>query len=363
MGEAPGCLHYLGNYGQVRDSLHLSSAVDRTVQVAASLRKDSSLRFFAAHTMERKRTTLLNLHYKREDRWANYIKAAVSVFNDGKHLLRGVNITIFGNIPRHLQLAYPQAMELAAALALRRLSYPHMRDVELLPLLSAAHTAFYETENKTVEFLCMMNAKKDHFLLIDEGKLEVTRLRNSFTKHKIVLFDSRVPLIDAESELRLRRRDVSKGLMELATRKRGTSFRSYDESDLDDLLGALNEEVRRRCLFVVQEIARIKDAWKAIEDKDTATFASAIFHSHEGLSDMYDVSCPETDWLVKRALETPGIMGARLTGRGFGGCVYAFIEESALAAYHKRFEDYERIFGFRPVAHEIHPASPSKLYT
>ncbi|MDR0410140.1 MAG: galactokinase, partial [Spirochaetaceae bacterium] len=355
VGEAPGCLHYLGNYGQLNDALYLSSGIDRYVKVAISLRKDNSLRFFAADAGERKRTTLANLRYKREDRWANYVKTALCIFAEVGCKIRGLNVTISGNIPKHLALSYDQAIEVASALVLRRFFLSNMGDKELLNRLSAAHTSFYEAENKIIEYLCIMNARKNHFLVIDEEKLDVKRVKNPFSKYKIMLFDSRVPHIDVDSELRLRRRDIEKGFEILSKKRQGFSFKDYTAADIDELMGSMNEEARRRCLFVVQEIARIHEAEKALTDKDEDGFARIIFHSHEGLRDMYDVSCPETDWLVKRAQEMPGVIGSRLTGKGFGGCTYAIIRTDVLDEYQKKFDDYERIFGFRPVSYEIQP--------
>ncbi|MDR2796413.1 MAG: galactokinase [Spirochaetaceae bacterium] len=361
VGEAPGCLHYLGDHGQLHDALYFSSSIDRTVQVAISLRKDSSLRFYAADAGERKRTSLANIRYKREDRWANYVKTALFIFSEMGCKVRGLNVTILGNIPKNLSLSSSEAIEVASALVLRRFFLSNMGDKELLGRLNAAHASFYENANNMVNYLCLMYARKNNFLVINEEKLDVTRIKNPFTKYKIMLFDSRVPLIDVESELRLRRKDIEKGFGILSKKRQGFSFKDYTLSDLDELMGALNEEVRRRSLFVVQEIMRIHEVEKALKEKDADTFARAIYHSHEGLRDMYEVSCPETDWLVKRAQETPGILGSRLTGKGFGGCTYAIIREDMLDDYQKKFEDYERIFGFHPVSYEIQPAPAARV--
>ncbi|MDR0683970.1 MAG: galactokinase [Spirochaetaceae bacterium] len=361
VGEAPGCLHYLGDHGQLNDALYLSSSIDRTVQVAISLRKDSSLRFFSADVGERKRTTLANLRYKREDRWSNYVKAALYIFAEMGCKVRGINVTIFGNIPRNLPVSSSSAMEIASALALRRFFLSNMGDKELMNRLSAAHTAFFEGENKIIDYLCIMNAKRNHFLVVDEEKLNVTKIKNPFTKYKIMLYDSRVPMFDVEPELLLRRKDIEKGFDILSRKRQGFSFRDYTLSDLEDLMGSLNEETRRRSLFVVEEIMRIHEVEKALAEKDGDAFARAIYHSHEGLRDLFEVSCPETDWLVKRAQETQGILGSRLTGKGFGGCTYAVIRSDVVEEYEKKFEDYERIFGFHPVSYEITPSPAARV--
>jgi len=63
--------------------------------------------------------------------------------------------------------------------------------------------------------------------------------------------------------------------------------------------------------------------------------------------EQFDVSCPELDWLVKRAQETQGVYGSRLTGKGYGGCTVTLIENDKIETYEEHLEEYERIFGFK----------------
>ena len=112
---------------------------------------------------------------------------------------------------------------------------------------------------------------------------------------------------------------------------------------------------------MVQEIRRVNDADDSLKRADLASFTKIISHSHESLRDLYEVSCPEVDWLVKRAQEINGVLASRMTGHGFGGCTYTFIREDAVDEYKKRLEDYERIFGFHPVIHEMKLASGCRL--
>ncbi|MDR2842847.1 MAG: galactokinase [Spirochaetaceae bacterium] len=361
IAESPGRLHFLGDHGQPDNGIFLTSGVDRVVRVAVSLRKDSSLRFFTAEIGERKRSSLANLRYKREDRWANYCKAALNVFANLGCELKGVNFTISGDIPQHISLSSSSAIEVASALALRRLLLPSLSDKDLICKLAASHAEFYNGKNRIVDYLTMVCAKKDHFLIIDEATLDVKRIKNPFTKYKILLLDSRVPLIDAESELKLRRKEIEKGFELLNAKNKAKSFKEFNKDDLDELMGSLNEEVRRRSLFVIQENERVLESEKWLIDADKDVFSRDIFHSHEGLRDLFEVSCPEIDWLVKRAQEIPGVIGARMTGKGFGGCVYVIIASTAVEEYESKMDDYERIFGFRPVIYEIHLSGAAKL--
>jgi galactokinase len=164
-----------------------------------------------------------------------------------------------------------------------------------------------------------------------------------------------------EEELKQRQEDIKKGLDMLSQKKQGSSFRDFAATDLVESMGNLPEEIRRRCLHIVQEIRRVKDADDSLKRADFPFFTKIISHSHESLRDLYEVSCPEIDWLVKRAQEQQGVLASRMTGQGFGGCTYTFIREDSVEEFKKRIEDYERIFGFHPVIYEMKLASGCRL--
>ena len=353
IAEAPGRIHYLGEHGEPKAGLFLSSAIDRYIRIAVSPRKDNSIRFYAADLGERKRTTLVNLKYKREDRWANYIKVAIHIFAEMGYPVKALNFTLTGDIP--------QQVGVAAAVALRFFFHAGIGDGELLNRLLAAKTLFFGKSVNPVDYLVILSAKKDKFLVVDEQNLAVKRIKSPFSKCKILVMDSRVPRFGVDEELKQRRQDIRKGLELLSHKRQGASFRDYVAADLVDSMGNLSEEIRRRSLHVVQEIRRVGEAGEALRRPDFPVFAKIVAHSHESLRDLYEVSCPEIDWLVKRAQEIEGVLGSRMTGQGFGGCTYTFIRENAVEEYKKRIEDYERIFGFHPVIYEVKPSTGARL--
>jgi galactokinase len=126
-------------------------------------------------------------------------------------------------------------------------------------------------------------------------------------------------------------------------------------------MGDLPEEIRRRSMHAVQEIRRVLDAKNYLLRGELDGFSRLIYHSHESLRDLYGVSCPEIDWMVKRAQETEGVFGARMTGHGFGGCTYALVKNESINEYCGRIEEYERIFGFHPAVYEVKIATGSHI--
>ena len=353
IAEAPGRIHYLGEHGEPKAGLFLSSAIDRYIRVAVSMRKDNSLRFFAADLGERKRTTLVNLKYKREDRWANYIKVAIHIFAQLGYPVKGLNFTIAGDVPQQVGLASSSAIESAAVMALKCFFQASITERELLNRLAVSKTLFFGEDISPVDYFIIFSAKKDQFLVVDEASLEVKRIKSPLSKYRLLVMDSRVLRMGVEEELEQRREDIVKGLELLSNKKYGASFRDFAAMDLVESMGNLPEEIRRRSLHVVQEIRRVNDADESLRRADIPAFGKIISHSHESLRDLYEVSCPEVDWLVKRAQELDGVLTSRMTGQGFGGCTYTFIREDVVDEYKSRLEDYERIFGFRPVIYEM----------
>ncbi|MCL2763096.1 MAG: galactokinase [Treponema sp.] len=361
IAQAPGRIHFLGEQGDSGDGLYLSAAVDRWVKIAVSARKDNALRFYAADLGERKRATFTNLKYKREDRWANYIKVAIHVFGELGFSVKGLNFTLIGNIPQQIGLASSSAIEVAAAVALRGFLGAKIGEQELAQRLAASHLLFFEEKPNLVDYIVGLSARSDQFLLIDASTQAVTKIKSPFSRCKFILMDSRVPRLGVDSELAARREDLKTGLHLLSQGREGASFRDFVTMDLMDSMGNLPEEVRRRSLYVVQEMQRVLDAADYLQRADVMNFARLIFHSHESLRDLYEVSCPEIDWMVKRAQETIGVFGARMTGLGFGGCTYAIVKNEAINEYRTRIDDYERIFGFHPGIYEMKLAAGSKV--
>ncbi|MFZ5367956.1 MAG: galactokinase [Spirochaetota bacterium] len=361
IAESPGRLHLLGEHGEPGAALLLTTGINRYVRVAVSHRKDSSLRFFAADLGERKRTTLINLKYKREDRWANFIKMAIHGFAEWGYPIKGLNCTLTGTIPQQVGLASSSAIEMASALALRALLAPDMSDQDLLNLLSDASFSFFGRNEHPLDHLIALRSQQNHFLVVDELTMTVRPIPLPFKDYKILITDSRVPRFSVESELKQRNRDIRKGLELLSHKREGATFRDYVTEDLMESMGALPEEIRRRSLHVVKELRRINEAEEALKKGDLTGFAKAVYHSHESLRDLLEVSCPEIDWLIKRTTEIPGVLCSRMTGQGFGGCTYSLIKEDAVEEYNHRLEDYERIFGFKPIVHEVTESGPAMV--
>ncbi|WP_461256013.1 galactokinase [Treponema sp. R80B11-R83G3] len=359
--ESPGRIHFLGEQGESKSGIFLSAAVDRYIHLAVSPRKDNSFRFFAANIDERKRTTVAGLKFKREDRWANYLKPAIYLFIELGCQMKGLNFSFYGNIPQNIGLASSIAVETAAATALRSLLRVQINDEDFARKLKEAHEKIFGGSAELADYLVCFLTRKDQFLFFDSSKNEVKLIKSPFANFRFILVDSRVPRMGAQKEIASRQDDILKGLEFLSQKHDGAGFKDYASGDLLEVLGSFPEQIRRRCMHIVEEIHRVNDAADALERADLASFAKIIYHSHESLRDLYEISCPEIDWLVKRAQEIEGSAGSRMIGIGFGGCTYTIIRRELVEEFKRRLEDYERIFGFRPAIYEVKLATRARV--
>ena len=114
---------------------------------------------------------------------------------------------------------------------------------------------------------------------------------------------------------------------------------------------------------MIDEISRTieaRDAWLA---GDALAVGRLMNRSHESLRDLYEVSCPEIDWLVKRLQESDAVVGARMSGEDSGGCVVAVARPEAWKKFRSQTEEYERIFGFKAEVLHFRPSTGALVHT
>ncbi len=350
--SAPGVVKLLGEHTVSHHGALMAFSFNRRLSIAISQRRDSSLRLYAADLNERKRTNVSNLKYRREDRWANTSKAAPAHYFDHDGPPRGYNVTISGDIPQGLGLGSMAALSCVCVRAAATLAAADTSDDAIAKAVAAINREYYEQPVNDRAYLATIRAREGSILFIDAAKRSYENLPSPFGDYALVLTDSRVPRLPVSQELLDREADCQHGLSILGG-KSPPGLRAYGVSDLDEMMGQMPEHVRRHCTFYIEEVQRVKEARTAVKEADIAVLGKIVNKSQAGLRNHYEVSCPEIDWLVKRAQELSGAVFSRMASPGFGGCTITLMESRAMEEYVKRLEEYERIFGFKPVVWTI----------
>ncbi len=359
--EAPGVVNLIGEESYYNEGYVLQIALNRSVRVAVSRRKDNSLRFFAADTNERKRTTVSNLKYKREDRWANIPKGVLQEFLKAGQSFRGLDFTFYGDIPKGIGLASSAAMGVASALAVSTLMDVGTSEKDIIMYASKAESSFMGRDKGVSDHLISCVAEAGKAVFLDLRTLDYTLLPLELGDIMILITNSNVPVFITEEDLERRKAECNECVACLNNRRPGNSLRDYSSADLKHGMGIVPEAIRKICLHVVEENRRVKNAEEALAAGNYRLFGKIMNRSHESLRDNYEVSCPELDWLVKRAREIEGVYGSRMIGSGLGGCTVTLLEPSAVEAYSRRLAEYEHIFGFNAETIVCNPAGGAKV--
>ena len=225
-----------------------------------------------------------------------------------------MDITIQGDIPQGAGLSSSAALEVATALAIQELYGIEIGREDLAKLAQHAENEFVGVKCGIMDQFISRLAKEGHAMLLDARFLTYHFVPLTLKTVKILITNSKVPHGLVDSEYNKRREECRKCVEILSVKKPGTALRDYTSNDVRDSMGMIPEGTRKKCLHVVEENQRVLEAEEALKKRDLVTFGKLMNRSHESLRDLYEVSCPELDWLVKRAWETEGVYGSRLTG-------------------------------------------------
>ena len=148
-----------------------------------------------------------------------------------------------------------------------------------------------------------MFSKADNCILTDHSKTSWSLVPFSFDDYSIILTDARVPRITVWNEDLVRTPENFLLLAELKVKKNNYWVYEDSEIEINDILSGVNEDMRRRLLCIMKEHKNVMDAAEGLRTGNFQLFARAVNKSHEAMRDMFNISCPEIDWLVKRVLE------------------------------------------------------------
>ena len=372
VAKAPGRFHLIGEHSWFFKDKTMSMAVNLPVYVAISKRDDTSVKFYFHQLNERKKASITSLKLKKEDRWANAIKAIIYGFTSAGFTLGGMNITIYSEIIPSAGFGITTAAKAASALAIKKLFALNCSEMELLQVIERGNRRFLQTNNYIADNFTALFAKKNNILITDHFKNTWDYIPFNFEDKKILLVDTKVPRVEVWNEESLHEPQYALIMGDMRERKPNVygGWRYIDDvTDINEQLSEVGEDARRKLLSVLYEHNDLLNAREGIEKGDFFKFARSVNHSHETMRDMFNISCPEIDWILKRVNElepnldfvrNPVTCG-RITGKGFGRCLYAIMREGDMDNFKAKIAEFEKIFGFHPDVYEVEPADGASL--
>lgn len=365
--KAPGRFHLIGEHSWFFKDKTLSMAVNLPVYVAVSKRQDTSVHFFYKQINEHKKATVNALKYKKEDRWANACKAIVYGFTSGGFEIGGFDLTVYSEILPSAGFGVTTAIKAATLIALQNLFEVKCTDNELLQILERGNRRFLQSENYLSDNYSALFSKKGNLLITDYFKNSWDYVPFNFSDKKIFLIDTKVPRVSIWNEASIFEPQYALLLGDLREQKPnvyGGWQYINNITDINEVLEIETEDVQRKLKSVIREHKDLLEAKTGLETGDFFKFARSVNHSHETMRDMFNMSCPEIDWILKRVSElepnlelvTNPVTCGRITGKGFGRCLFAVMRENDVENFNSKLNEFEKIFGFHPECYEVEPS-------
>lgn len=329
---SPGRVNLIGEHTDYNEGFVLPAAIDKAIYLTAGLRSDDAIHLIAHDLGETYVGSISDLSPTHT--WADYVLGVVAQLRLAGHKLSGFNCVFGGTIPIGAGLSSSAALENGVGFALNELCGLGIDRLNLLKMSQRAENDFVGAKVGIMDMFASMMGRAEHVIKLDCRSLEYTYAPFPMDGVRIVLCDSQVKHSLVVSEYNTRRAECESGVRFLKVfYPEINSLRDVTMDMLDRHLRETQPLIYRRCAYVVQENQRLLDGVAALEANDLATFGQLMYGSHEGLSNWYQVSCPELDTLVDIARRQPGVLGARMMGGGFGGCTINLVREDGLDAF------------------------------
>ncbi|MES2477397.1 MAG: galactokinase [Verrucomicrobiota bacterium] len=358
---APGRVNLIGEHIDYCDGFVMPFAIDRYIVIAGCANGTREARITSAITDE---VVTLDLNKSKEPgmpKWANYIRGVIRGFQDRGHHIPGFDAYILSSVPGGAGLSSSAALECATATFLEGLLDTVLDTREKALLCQKAEHDFAQVPCGIMDQFASAFGKPNRLVLIDcrSGEPELVPFENPDLT--VLISNTMVHHELSDGGYATRRKHTEEGLAVLGK----ASWRDVSAADVQSHWEELGDPVNRRSRHVVGEISRTIAAAAALARNDFETLGPLMAASHDSLRDDFEVSCKELDIMVEIARKigrNGGVIGARMTGGGFGGSTVTLCESRKAAEIASTLAtEYEKATGIVPQIFASRPSMGAHL--
>ncbi|MEO5911692.1 MAG: galactokinase [Pelobium sp.] len=337
--RSPGRVNLIGEHTDYNMGFVLPAAINKAAYIAISKREDDTIFLVAADLEESFTTTVSECSYSDKG-WPNYVICIVDQLLKINKTPGGFNAVISGDVPLGAGMSSSAALECATAFALNHIFELELEKMEMVKLAQKAENEFVGVKCGIMDQFASVFGKKGHVVKLDCRSLEFEYVPFELEGIKIVLFDSMVKHSLASSEYNVRTSQCGEGVSIIQQKyPEVKTLRDATIAMVEECLSDQSTDIYHRCKYVVEENDRLLAACIDLKNGKIEDFGQKMYETHQGLSELYEVSCPELDFIVSCTKKEPGILGARMMGGGFGGCVITLVKEEELEGIVKRIKE------------------------
>jgi galactokinase len=319
--KSPGRANIIGEHTDYNHGLVLPFAIKQCIHMYLGKNDKGRLRIFAYDLNESAEIDLTQLEYQNSG-WTRYFVNAMVACGYDKSM--GMDIVFGGNLPQGGGVSSSSALTCGFLAGLNNLFNLKNDTDRLINLASQAENGI-GLNGGIMDQTAIFKGKKDKALKIDFLDFSLTEYQLPTQDFSFYLFNSGQKHNLVQTEYNQRRAECEKALKQIQAKKPNIdTFRDLTKQDVYTHLK--NNTLQKRSLHVVEENERVEMAISALQAKNYEKLGHLILMSHKSLSQNYEVSTPQIDYLVERSQSISNILGSRLMGGGFGGCTINFVK-------------------------------------
>ncbi|MGA6120516.1 galactokinase [Sphingobacterium anhuiense] len=344
--RSPGRINIIGEHTDYNDGFVLPAAIDKAVYIAVSKRDDELISLYA-EDYKAVYEISLNAIAPTDLHWPNYILGVVDQIQKRGLLVGGFNLYIDGDVPLGAGLSSSAAVECATTLALSELFELNIPRLEIPKIGQLAEHTYAGVKCGIMDQFASTFGKKDQVLKLDCRSLEYEYVPLILDGYTIILLNTNVKHALGDTAYN-KRVEQCKQAIDWVKEKypEVVNMRDVSVSMLDEMVKDKDAEVYTKTRFVVEESERVHEACEHLKAGNLKALGQNLLASHHGLSQEYEVSCAESDYLVDFIKQFPEVLGARQMGGGFGGCTINLVKNDfVIALIDKISPEYFAKFG------------------
>jgi galactokinase len=336
---APGRVNLIGEHTDYNGGYVLPLAIDRHVVVAGGLSSaaDGRLRAYSAALDRSVDIRLDGSELPGEPSWANYLRGIVSAFCQRGIIPPSLDAVILSDVPIGGGLSSSAALEVATATLLEEATGVRLAPWDKARLCQKAEHDFASVPCGMMDQLTCVLGDEAGALLIDCAGESVRVVPFADASVEVLICNTNVKHALADGVYAHRRRQCAEAAQALGL----SSLRDATPEMVEEGGKIADPTVRRRARHVVTENLRTLAAAQYLEAGQFGEVGALMYESHHSLRDDFEVSSVELDALVDIARDIGdrgGVLGARMTGGGFGGCIVALVRSQHTKAVAERLE-------------------------
>ena len=336
---APGRVNLIGEHTDYNGGHVFPCALTMGTYAVARKRDDNKLRLYSMNFEEFGvlESTIDELEYKKEEDWINYPKSMIWVMKeDGFNIDTGFDILYNGTIPNGAGLSSSASIEVLTGFVLKDMFNLDLDMTKLALLGQKAENKYIGVNCGIMDQFIIANGKKDCATFLDTSNLNFEYAPVKLEDAKIVIMNTNKKRGLGDSKYNERRAECEKALEELQTKLNIKSLGELTEEEFESNKDLIKDENRqKRAKHAVYENQRTIKAVNALKDNKIDLLGELMIASHNSLRDDYEVTGVELDTLVAESLKQEGVIGARMTGAGFGGCAVSIVKSDKVEDFIK----------------------------